>query len=161
MISFSGLFFSFRGRINRSLFWVGLLAIIGAGFTGYHLFKFVFTKVTAQYPIDPVLKSQITDGLPIVASLLALLAAWTLIVKRLHDRGKSAWLLVLFAAMAVASASWLGLLPIDWLPKPDLPEVALRAIGIVGGLGVAWLMVEILLIPSRPGANRYGPDPLL
>lgn len=160
-MSFGRLFFSFRGRINRSMFWVGVLAIIGAGFSGYHIFRFIFDRVTAQYPIDEAITVQVQETVPLVATAVALIAIWTLLVKRLHDRGKSAWLFLLFAVLAGISASWAGFYPLDWLPRPAIPELGLRAIGIIGGIGLVWLLVEVLIIPSRPGANRYGADPLM
>ncbi len=160
-MSFARLFFSFRGRISRSMFWIGLLAIIGAGFSGYHLFSFALTHVTNQYAIDPATRTQVLDTALFIAFALAAVAIWTLFVKRLHDRGKSAWMFVLFASLAGAAATWIGYLPIAWLPRPAMPDMALRASGIIGGIGALWLLVEALIIPSRPGANRYGPDPLV
>ena len=143
------------------MFWVGMLAIAGAGFSGHHIFQFLFEHITGQYPIDPALAAQIQSAVPRLAMVLAAIAIWTLFVKRLHDRGRSAWMFLLFAALAVAAASWAGLFPIHWLPRPALSDLAIRAIGIIGGIGVVWLVVEVLLIPSRPGANRFGPDPLM
>lgn len=69
--------------------------------------------------------------------------------KRLHDRDRSAWWLLLFYA---------------------LPAVLSNVGDVVGGIGGVlslaglaisiWAMVELGLLRGTPGPNRYGPDPL-
>ena len=63
--------------------------------------------------------------------------------KRLHDRGRSGWwaALVLFALVAV------------W-PTPH----GLGALAFV--LILAWAAIELGVMQSEAGANRFGPSPL-
>ncbi|HUZ11541.1 MAG TPA: DUF805 domain-containing protein [Caulobacteraceae bacterium] len=63
--------------------------------------------------------------------------------KRLHDRGRSGWwaALVLFALVAV------------W-PRP-------HGFGsFVFGVVLVWAGIELGVMPSEAGANRFGPSPL-
>lgn len=63
--------------------------------------------------------------------------------KRLHDRGKSGWwaALILFALVAV------------W-PQP------VGFFDFLFGISLVWAAVELGVMGSEMGANRYGPNPL-
>ncbi len=63
--------------------------------------------------------------------------------KRLHDRGKSGWwaALILFALVAV------------W-PQP------IGFFDFLFGLALVWAAVELGVMGSEMGANRFGPNPL-
>jgi uncharacterized membrane protein YhaH (DUF805 family) len=63
--------------------------------------------------------------------------------KRLHDRGRSGWWTALV----------LGAFLMIW-PRIENP------LDIVAILVLLWAFVEVVLLPSEPGANRYGPNPL-
>ena len=63
--------------------------------------------------------------------------------KRLHDRGRSGWWAALVLAALVAV----------W-PRPVGFFDFLFAIALV------WAVVELALMGSEQGANRYGPNPL-
>lgn len=63
--------------------------------------------------------------------------------KRLHDRGKSGWwaALILFALIAV------------W-PQP------VGFFDFLFGVALVWAVVELGVMGSEMGANRFGPNPL-
>ena len=63
--------------------------------------------------------------------------------KRLHDRGKSGWwaALILFDLIAV------------W-PQP------VGFFDFLFGVALVWAVVELGVMGSEMGANRYGPNPL-
>ncbi|MFL5295463.1 MAG: DUF805 domain-containing protein [Phenylobacterium sp.] len=66
--------------------------------------------------------------------------------KRLHDRGRSGWWAALVLAAVVAV----------W-PEPN------RSYGFSSfffALALVWAAVELGVMPSEHGANRYGPNPL-
>ena len=143
-------FFSFRGRINRAKYWLALLifTIVGVvqGLGGLALGNAVLFQIV-NFLID-------------VAVLVASIAV---AVKRLHDRDRSAWWLLLFylgpvvlagagGAMMWAGESSLGLTE-DWSLFPRL--------GLLGGLALlVWGLVEIGFRRGTAGYNRFGPDPL-
>lgn len=79
------LFLSFTGRASKRDFWIGFAVLFGAGF--------------------------VASLLPVIGALasLALIYPWTaLMTKRLHDFGKSGWL-VLVPAVPAAASGVLGL----------------------------------------------------
>ena len=63
--------------------------------------------------------------------------------KRLHDRGRSGWwtAVILFAFIMV------------W-PHPE------GVLVMLGVLVMIWAIVELALMPSEQGSNRYGPNPM-
>ncbi|HEV2363388.1 MAG TPA: DUF805 domain-containing protein [Caulobacteraceae bacterium] len=74
---------------------------------------------------------------------LLIASAVCVVSKRLHDRGRSGWwaALVLFAVV------------MNW-PAPH----GVRA--LIGLPIIVWAFVELGLMASEPGANRFGPAPL-
>lgn len=65
------------------------------------------------------------------------------IAKRLHDRGRSGW--------------WAALVLVAFVLIWPSPYGARAVIALPV---LIWAVVELGLLPSEPGANRYGPSPL-
>jgi uncharacterized membrane protein YhaH (DUF805 family) len=70
-------------------------------------------------------------------------------VKRLHDRGKSGWWLVLFYAVP-------GILTAAAPPT----EIAGNLLLVLSAAIEIWALVELGCLPGTAGPNQYGPDPL-
>lgn len=137
-------FFSFSGRIGRSRFWLGLLGVAIAG----------------------GLDAQLDGWLKTIIGLAVLWAFWALVVKRAHDRGRSA---VFALAMALPFLlSWLvfvsplalaGLLaggPIGLVLGGALGGLVFAGWALVGGL---WFVIDLGLMPGEKLYNRYGQPP--
>ncbi len=145
------LLFSFQGRINRAKYWlVGLLNVAAwvvfgsialiwlGGMETDNLFRFAGGALLIWA----------------VAIALSIAGTWAFLatgVKRLHDRDKSGWWILLFwfgpglsggsnTAMADSGANWV--------------------LSLIG-LGIAiWGFVELGCLRGTRGPNRFGPDPL-
>jgi uncharacterized membrane protein YhaH (DUF805 family) len=77
-------------------------------------------------------------------------------VKRLHDRDKSGWYLILFyvvPTVLVVIAMVLGMTMEDSLIVAGILGV------IAAGIGI-WAFIEIGCLRGTVGPNPYGPDPL-
>ncbi len=94
----------------------------------------------------------------IMAAVVAVLVSYVLSLavssRRLHDRGKSAWWLVVFylfplAAVQVASQVFRGDPPNPAYGYSMLPVLAV----------VIWGFVEFGVLAGNPGPNRFGADP--
>jgi uncharacterized membrane protein YhaH (DUF805 family) len=145
-MSMSQLLFSFSGRLNRKPYWLTTLCLI-----------LIFLVVIALVFVigGAGLLSGDLSGLGAAFIILALAyipLLWiglALGVKRLHDRNKSGWWLLLF-----------------WVLPAILQGVGeqIDGIGIVltlAGLGISiWGLVEIGFLRGTVGPNQYGPDPL-
>jgi uncharacterized membrane protein YhaH (DUF805 family) len=144
-------FFGFRGRINRTKYWLALLIfvvadvallLLGLAFGNgaiFHLFS---------YPIN----------LAIFASSLAVG------VKRLHDRDRSAWwLFVFYFAPGLFALPALALMWGAMGSFGDARDVSLFLLRLclVGAFALAiWGLVEMGFLRGTTGYNRFGPDPL-
>jgi uncharacterized membrane protein YhaH (DUF805 family) len=145
------LLFSFQGRINRGKYWLAALIymvvwIVFIAFIFMWIGKLDFAN----------LFSVAGAGLLIwlIGFILFIALTWSGLavgVKRLHDRDKSGWWILLF---------WLGPSVLgNWqLATPDLSG------GLILSLAAAaiaiWGFVELGCLRGTPGPNQYGPDPL-
>jgi uncharacterized membrane protein YhaH (DUF805 family) len=149
-MSLGQLLFSFQGRINRKPWWLTSLAI-GA----VMLVIIIIAALAAGGALisnDPAAILGALGGLALLILILAIPLIWiglALGAKRLHDRNKSAWWLVVFYLV---------------------PGV-LQGIGEqVGGVGLIlslagfaisiWGLVELGFLRGTVGPNQYGSDPL-
>jgi uncharacterized membrane protein YhaH (DUF805 family) len=80
----------------------------------------------------------------------ALLLGLALNAKRLHDRDKSAWWLLVFYAMPTILSTAADRME-------DAQFILLHVVSF--GIGV-WYFIELGCLRGTVGPNRYGPDPL-
>lgn len=117
-------FAQFDGRSRRSEYWM------------FYLFNILAIFALAALGGVAIAISQDYGGVLFVPLgvyvLAAVIPSLAVSVRRLHDSGKSGWLLLLFVA--------LGLIPIV-------------------GLITAVIQIVIMCQDSDPGANQYGPNP--
>jgi uncharacterized membrane protein YhaH (DUF805 family) len=145
-MSMSQLLFSFTGRLNRKPYWLTTLCLI--------LIFLVIIALLFVVGGASILSGDLS-GLGVALVIIVLLyipLLWiglALGAKRLHDRNKSGWWLVLF-----------------WIVPAILQGAGeqIDGIGIVltlAGLGISiWGLVEIGFLRGTVGPNQYGPDPL-
>jgi uncharacterized membrane protein YhaH (DUF805 family) len=99
-------------------------------------------------------------------SLVLYLLLWTGLAagtKRLHDRGRSGWVLtsfyVPFALISIAGSMLQG--SAQAAAVPEGPALWLMIAGGVVWVGLSlWLLVELGFLKGEPHQNAYGPDPL-
>jgi uncharacterized membrane protein YhaH (DUF805 family) len=155
------LFFSFRGRVNRAKYWLALLVIliVSAVFKGIRIIVVYNWEVVGEQDMADSVGGLVTLSVitlvVLAVSLTCFVAGLAIAAKRLHDRDKSAWWLLLFyllpgvlavtgAGASMATESWL-------------------ALGLLGAIALAisiWALIELGCLRGTPGANQYGPDPL-
>ena len=169
--------FGFEGRINRAKYWyaffasmifclvfLGVLAAVLGGIFGVGVKSIdvqplgIFSDppslpfgahFSGAGPAPPVSLLFYALGTPIAVAGIWFLAATTL--KRLHDRNKRGWWIVLlFLAPSLLNRLW------DWL---DDPTLALLVSALAFGLNV-WCFVELFCLRGTKGPNRFGADPL-
>ena len=146
----SQLLFSFSGRINRKPWWLTNLAI------GVIVFVVMVAVMMmaggALLSQDPAAMVGALGGVAIVLVIVIIPLIWiwlALGAKRLHDRNKSAW--------------WLLIL---WVLPLVLQYIGgmIDSVGFIFGLaGFAisiWAIVELGFLRGTVGPNQYGPDPL-
>ena len=145
------LLFSFRGRINRAKYWLALLVFlvvdIALGLAGWLLGNGLAFQI-----------------LSFVVNLAVFIATIAVCIKRLHDRDRSGWWLLLFYGGPIVVALIGGF--IFWAAADavgmslEWSSLGLR-LCILGGFAlVIWGFVEIGCRRGTSGYNRFGPDPL-
>jgi uncharacterized membrane protein YhaH (DUF805 family) len=141
------LLFSFDGRVNRAKFW--LAVPIWALATMLPPLSLGLLGLRVSYVSVALLL--LVVALPILVSMLAVG------IKRLHDRDKPAWWLLIYFFIPYFFAPLLaGLMPSN--ESSDNAElVAMAAIMLPF---FVWGWVELGCIPGTPGPNQFGEDPL-
>jgi uncharacterized membrane protein YhaH (DUF805 family) len=143
--------FSFDGRIGRRTYWLATLAVIVA----------VLVLTFAPF----LLNSEAAAVLMLAFSqFIWLLCLWPILAvgsKRLHDRNKNGWWLLVFwllpFALVVAGFS------IALFDDPRTGRSGDFSTGLILVLAslppALWGIVELGLLPGTTGPNRYGADP--
>jgi uncharacterized membrane protein YhaH (DUF805 family) len=137
------LLFAMSGRINRGKYWLGILFVI-LGLIALGIIAVIL------YMVGGDSLGMILAGIVGLAALaFSIFTTLGLMSKRLHDREKSAWWILVF-----------GLLP-------SVLSVAGQALGGIGtvlalaSLAISiWALVELGCLKGTTGPNQYGPDPL-
>ena len=134
--------FGFSGRINRARFWIGSVPLVIAWIAAVSLFNWMFMRAGSLVPVY---------GFGIAAGIMLLWGQLGICIKRLHDRGKSGWWLLIFWALPMAVSYVAG----------GFTEYSLR-IAAAAAMGVIWLwaVIELGCLRGTEGPNNYGPDPL-
>jgi uncharacterized membrane protein YhaH (DUF805 family) len=130
--------FSFEGRINRAKYWLFvLISLIAMAVAFALLFALGFSVA-----------GFIVAGIIYLVLLYCGLAVGA---KRLHDRNKSGWWLLVFYLLpnvlsGIGAAS----------QSPGLNAIT----GLVSFGILIWAIVELGCLRGTIGPNQYGPDPL-
>jgi uncharacterized membrane protein YhaH (DUF805 family) len=142
------LLFSFEGRTRRSHFWIGWLICLGVGV--------------------------VAGWIPILGGLISLALIWpnlAISVKRLHDMGKTGWLVaipwVVSIVGTIVAISMIGITAVTSAGALDDedPAAIFALIGPALGLFALLALVNlgfllwIGLSEGQPGSNRFGQNP--
>lgn len=141
-------YFSFRGRTNRRRYWEMSVVIFMLFFVAA-----LVVGALAEVPLLGVVGGLLFLGV-FAAFVLAVLANGA---RRLHDRGKSAWWLLLFMGLPTLLS-----LPADLMRYGGGAD-ARAAGGFLALLGLPfsiWGFVVMGCLKGTTGPNKYGEDPL-
>jgi uncharacterized membrane protein YhaH (DUF805 family) len=142
-MDFINLFIKFSGRINRAKYWIA----VAVGFVVSTLFN------ALAYIADQSTTMQTVNAL--VGIPLAIFAC-AIGIKRLHDRNKSGWYLLLFYVLPMVL--FLGSVMIGMLP--DGPSIIAGVMAFLSLAILLWTFIELGCLRGTIGQNKYGPDPL-
>ena len=141
-------YFSFGGRKNRQRYWLTALAV-----GGIMAVAALVLSVLTQMPVIGLVFGILLIG-AIGAGVVAVLANGA---RRLHDRGKSAWWLMLFMGLPTLLSSFGNLM------TATADEAAVGAGAAVTVLGLPfsiWGLVVMGFLKGTVGPNKYGEDPI-
>ncbi|MEZ5924875.1 MAG: DUF805 domain-containing protein [Hyphomicrobiaceae bacterium] len=140
------LLFSFAGRIGRGKFWLGVLAQILLGIVAMALIfmlvpmdSMLVVGPDGQPVLDALGQPQIDYANPammpayIIYGITILLSLWwyfAISVKRMHDRGRSGWWVLLMFLLSFVL------------------------------IGSIWWLVDLGILEGEEGPNKWGPNPV-
>ena len=177
--------FGFSGRINRAKQWAALLVslmhaiLLGVAFAMTVGGMAVIDVAQGKTSVAAFLGSPQVHQFGVVFCVLFVMGLYiglAVAIKRLHDRDKSAWWVlvffvlplvlqipvlmympVLFHFMADAIAAAQHHLPPP--PQPYQPPLVIVSRGAASIMSI-WAFVELYCLRGTVGDNRFGPDPL-
>jgi uncharacterized membrane protein YhaH (DUF805 family) len=146
-IDWGHLLFGFTGRINRAKFWLAVLVYV------------IVDILTAliQYAADTV-----GTIISVIAGIAIFISGIAVAIKRLHDRDKAGWWLLIFY-FAPSILIGIGfLLGVTAAMDGSFGSGGVGAIIFwIAGIAVGiWAFVELGCLRGTIGPNSYGPDPI-
>ena len=148
--------FGFSGRINRAKYWLWVLVYLAAA----------IVVAIVVYAVHSAILGGILN---LAFTIAALVSSLAIVSKRLHDRNKSAWWILLFYLLpTVLMGIGFGVILAGAISgSGDIDANAMKGPGLIGGLlflvsaGILiWAFVEIASLRGTVGPNQYGADPL-
>lgn len=154
--------FAFHGRIGRAALWLyvaiatPLFLLLAGAFWVYALSIPGAYENGGPTPFPGDLLGIAGAILFFLLLAAAVLAGTAVMVKRLHDRDKAWWWIVIFI---LAPDALTGLA--QYLTQSEaLNESAIFAVQFAAVALTVWGFVELALLRGTAGVNRFGPDPL-
>jgi uncharacterized membrane protein YhaH (DUF805 family) len=142
-MDFVNIFITFSGRINRAKYWIAALV--------YAAISFVFGVVAYFADLSTAVQT-----INAIVTVVLMASSFGVAIKRLHDRNKSGWYVLLFmVAPMILFAT--GLVIGTMSTGSDFVATALWLAAFVIGI---WAFVELGCLRGTIGQNKYGPDPL-
>lgn len=150
-LSWAEIVFSFRGRITRLQFLLGLLMMVAVLLALWGAVMIALNAVFAAAADDSkagiqTLISAFENRLFLILSVMSWWPGWALTLKRLHDIGQGWKLLLVFIAIDLTTAT------LDFFGKEDASvNFVLFSFG---------LSAMLAIVKGTSGPNEYGPEPL-
>lgn len=140
-----------QGRTTRSEYWT------------FFLFYVLFYIATVGF--DKLLGTDDLLGkrglLQTIYGLFWLVPSWTAMARRLHDIGKSTWWALCLGVLPIVITLFfqLYIFPKVGISIENPAFIRTLAIFLLYMLGTGIFLLVLLVKPSTPGPNKYGPDP--
>jgi uncharacterized membrane protein YhaH (DUF805 family) len=142
------LLFGFQGRITRLRYWLSYCTWIVIGVLVYFALKVLIVAT------DLGAATVMFWGMGLLVLVPFIVSSIAINLRRLHDRDKSGWWLLVFylvpVALAVFAQAAVG----------SSPESSVTKVAEYGTLALQfWMIVELGFLPGTRGGNQYGEDP--
>lgn len=138
-------YLSFQGRTNRKLYWRTNLAVFGL----------IICGVLVVGVLSAVLR--VLGILAIPLFLFIILVSLANSARRLHDRNKSAWWLLVFSGVPFVLSAFAAMMRLGG-GAADQGGAAL--VNLIGFGFSMWAFAELGFLKGTAGPNQFGDDPL-
>jgi len=143
-MSLTQLLFSFQGRLNRKPFLITNIVI------GIIATPLILLALGMAGELGPVMAGEPSTLFNLACAIPTILFGLALGAKRLHDRDKSAWWLLVFYALPTILST----------AADRMEDVQFIILHLISFAITVWAFVELGCLRGTVGPNRYGPDPL-
>ena len=155
------LLFSFKGRITRLYWWVTSLVVsVVSGMLTQGL-EFWAREMGAGAIDTDTGAFEPSGAFGIGVGVIALFNLWinfAVSVKRLHDRDRTGWwIVVVYLAIIVAIVLGVATMMQPEGQREPLNGITVIAVFVVSCLMI-WMFIEIGFLKGTQGPNRFGPD---
>ena len=137
------LFISPSGRINRAKFWIVVLCTVVFFLAVIGVTMAMSGSMTAIF------------GAALIAYIPMIYVGVVSAIKRLHDRNKTGWWVLLFYGAPLVLPLVAAVL--DGAADTSVGLLLLQLISLIISI---WALVELGCLRGTIGQNKYGPDPL-
>ena len=156
MGSLTALLFTYTGRANRAKYWLTVaiylaitLLLIAIGLIMFGNSLLAIGDEESEDMIVGLLSRGIGFTLIVLVVYIPMVVSGFMVgIKRLHDRDKSGWWLLVFYVLPGVLNTIGESLAAGWI------------FALAGFAISIWALVELGFLRGTPGPNRYGPDPL-
>jgi uncharacterized membrane protein YhaH (DUF805 family) len=129
--------FTFNGRMSRGHYWRAVLVYVCAWILAFLILAGIALAFGARH-------------ISMSAGIVPLLLSIPISIKRLHDRDRSGWWLLVFYV-----------LPLILSMIAETADMGLDFIlSFANAALLLWGFIELGCLRGTPGRNRFGPDPL-
>ena len=151
------LLFTYTGRINRAKYWLAVVVYLAITVLLIAIGLIMFGNsllAVGDEETDEIVVALLSRGIGFTLIVLVvyipmMVSGFMVGIKRLHDRDKSGWWLLVFYVLP-GVLSGIG----------DSLDTGGFLFGLAGFAVSMWALVELGLLRGTAGPNRYGPDPL-
>src|SRR3954469_557741 len=137
------LFFNFSRRVDRAKFWLAVVI-----FAAIHVLMAILDYATDQSVVFQALNGML--------SIVVVICSVAVGVKRLHDRNKSGWYLLLFYFLPGVLAA-LSVLIGEFVEDANIIATVLALLAFAL---MVWALIELGCLRGTVGVNQYGLDPI-
>ena len=157
------LFFSLQGRISRKWWWIGMITVLFASY-GLSIGLLWLTGEDPSYYWNDKNPTPQTALIEAIVFIITLRASFAVDIKRIHDRTRTAYLLVplYLGELGLITLDGSGLNPLYFSPQTSNPlfdPLVLTSLIFVLIVYAIWLLIELGLGRGTRGETKYGPDP--
>jgi uncharacterized membrane protein YhaH (DUF805 family) len=156
-MSWGDVFFGFRGRINRKIYWGGGVFVGLAGFAFVVLLSYLATgnPFAPEVWERPANKMRLWGPVWLAYFGLVVWPSTALAVKRLHDRDRPVWIWYIYYTLSLAAS----LTPLKDMAGGEV-NVASNALAVTLAFAAGYMFFELGVFRGTLGPNAHGPDPL-
>jgi uncharacterized membrane protein YhaH (DUF805 family) len=154
-MSFGHLLFDFSGRINRAKYWLAVVFWTLVFLLTCGIVLYLIGRGVSDFSAEDIGSVIASFGIGIVVVVLVMIpmviSGFAIGIKRLHDRDKSGWWILLF---------YFGPPVLDAIGRAVDVSVISFVLSLASFVIAIWGLVQLGFLRGTPGPNQYGPDPL-